>query len=315
MLGSVGTWMARTRGAITRPFAKAGSWLFNTGRSILSGIAAGIRAALKGIGTVLSEVKNAIIGGLKRLFGIKSPSTVMAGLGGHIIRGLIKGLLTTSGALSRVVKSIGGNVLGLLGALFSGIGKPGGPVYASIQDLGQAMVTARWGPSQWPAFNALEMGEAGWNPFARNPSSGAYGIPQALPPSKLPPAAFSADAMTAAAAQLQWMIGYISERYGTPANAYATWLSRVPHWYAGGLSPTVFSQPTLIGVGEAGPETVSVLPGRGRGLDEDRLARKIAAALVEALRTSPPRVAVDDIHQGLLRKKNARTGGMSLGLS
>jgi hypothetical protein len=59
--------------------------------------------------------------------------------------------------------------------------------------------------------------------------------------------------------------------------------------------------------------------GTGRaepvGLDEDRLARKIAAALVEALRASPPRVAVDDIHTGLLRKKNARTGGMSLGLS
>jgi hypothetical protein len=59
--------------------------------------------------------------------------------------------------------------------------------------------------------------------------------------------------------------------------------------------------------------------GTGRaepvGLDEDRLARKIAVALVEALRTSPPRVAVDDIHTGLLRKKNARTGGMSLGLS
>jgi hypothetical protein len=59
--------------------------------------------------------------------------------------------------------------------------------------------------------------------------------------------------------------------------------------------------------------------GTGRaepvGLDEDRLARKIAAALVEALRTSPPRVAVDDIHAGLLRKKNTTLGRMSLGLS
>jgi len=59
--------------------------------------------------------------------------------------------------------------------------------------------------------------------------------------------------------------------------------------------------------------------GTGRaepvGVDEDRLARKIAAALVEALRTSPPRVAVDDIHAGLLRKKNTTLGRMSLGLS
>ena len=59
--------------------------------------------------------------------------------------------------------------------------------------------------------------------------------------------------------------------------------------------------------------------GTGRsepvGLDEDRLAAKIAAALVRALREEPPRVAVDDIHTGLIRKKNGRMGGMSLGLS
>ena len=57
--------------------------------------------------------------------------------------------------------------------------------------------------------------------------------------------------------------------------------------------------------------------GRGEpvGLDEDRLAAKIAAALVRALREQPPRVQVDDIHTGLIRKKNGRMGGMSLGLS
>jgi hypothetical protein len=55
--------------------------------------------------------------------------------------------------------------------------------------------------------------------------------------------------------------------------------------------------------------------GTGRpepvGINYDRLA----AALVKALHAAPPRVAVDDIHTGLLRKKNAWTGGMSLGLS
>jgi SLT domain-containing protein len=47
------------------------------------------------------------------------------------------------------------------------------------------------------------------------------------------------------------------------------------------------------------------------GFDYD----KLAAAVVKALQTAPPRVAVDDIHQGLLRKKHTTLGGMNLGLT
>lgn len=121
-----------------------------------------------------------------------------------------------------------------------------------------------WPASQWPSFDYLEMREAGYNRFARNPSSGAYGIPQALPESKLPFAGQSGGG-SHAGAQLSWMFGYIGQRYGTPFNAALH--ERFNNWYGNGLDG-VFSRPTLIGVGERGRERVQVTPltgGRGGG--------------------------------------------------
>jgi hypothetical protein len=92
-----------------------------------------------------------------------------------------------------------------------------------------------WGSSQWPPFVALEMREAGFNRFARNPSSGAYGIPQALPPTKMPFAAQAAGG-SHAGPQLSWMFNYIKGRYSTPAGAWAHEVSA--GWYdRGGVLP------------------------------------------------------------------------------
>lgn len=81
-----------------------------------------------------------------------------------------------------------------------------------------------------PATNAttnLILKESGCRYNARNASSGACGIPQALPCSKLP---CSLDA-AGAVCQLRWMDQYVKARYGSWDKAYATWLSRSPHWY------------------------------------------------------------------------------------
>ncbi|ONH55455.1 phage tail tape measure protein [Frankia sp. CcI49] len=115
----------------------------------------------------------------------------------------------------------------------------GAPVAAAprgeIQAYAMELLTGRGWAGQWNAFNALVMGESGWNPAARNPSSGAYGIPQALPPSKLDAYGNRNDYHV----QLRWMLDYIAGRYGTPGNAYSTWLGRSPHWYdqGGPLKP------------------------------------------------------------------------------
>jgi TP901 family phage tail tape measure protein len=104
-----------------------------------------------------------------------------------------------------------------------------------IQAYAMQLLTQHGWANQWNAFAALEMGEAGWNPAATNPSSGAYGLAQALPPSKYDSYGNRNDYHV----QLRWMLDYIGQRYGSPANAYSTWLSRSPHWYdqGGPLKP------------------------------------------------------------------------------
>lgn len=65
--------------------------------------------------------------------------------------------------------------------------------------------------------------ESGWNPYAVNKSSGAGGLPQALPYSK------TGCAVGDAVCQLVWANGYALSRYGSWAGAYQFWVSR--HWW------------------------------------------------------------------------------------
>ncbi len=76
------------------------------------------------------------------------------------------------------------------------------------------MLAARAGPDQWGCLESLWMKESGWNERAMNPSSGAYGIPQSLPGPKM--ASAGGDWQTNAATQIEWGLGYIKGRYGTP---------------------------------------------------------------------------------------------------
>jgi hypothetical protein len=153
----------------------------------------------------------------------------------------------------------------------------GGGGGGSNRALGKRMMLAAgWAANEWPALNTLWTGESGWRTTADNPSSDAYGIPQALPGSKM--ASAGADWKTNPATQIKWGLNYIRGRYGSPTNALEWWNSRSPHWYSGGgrtprwggwhqmgLDRT-FSSPTVIGVGEKGAERVTVTPkGRGSG--------------------------------------------------
>lgn len=69
--------------------------------------------------------------------------------------------------------------------------------------------------------------ESHWNYKAYNRSSGAYGIPQALPGSKM--ASAGADWRTNPITQVKWGLRYINARYGSACNAWSFWLSH--HWY------------------------------------------------------------------------------------
>lgn len=98
---------------------------------------------------------------------------------------------------------------------------------AANKALGMSMCAAvGWVGPQWTAFNNIVMAESGWNTRAEN-ASGAYGIPQALPGSKM--ASSGANWQTSATTQIRWMIGYIKGRYGNPVKAWTFHLAN--GWY------------------------------------------------------------------------------------
>jgi hypothetical protein len=80
------------------------------------------------------------------------------------------------------------------------------------------MLDAGFKIDQFPCLNKLWNKESGWNARAANASSGAYGIPQSLPGSKM--ASVAADWKINPATQIKWGLGYIEGRYGTPCGAW-----------------------------------------------------------------------------------------------
>lgn len=91
----------------------------------------------------------------------------------------------------------------------------------------QMMLNFGFGEEQWPCLYNLWLHESGWTTTAGNPSSGAYGIPQSLPASKM--AVYGADYLTNASVQITWGLNYIKGRYGTPCGAYDHWHAK--NWY------------------------------------------------------------------------------------
>jgi hypothetical protein len=90
----------------------------------------------------------------------------------------------------------------------------------SPQQIAQGMLGSYgWSASQFSCLQPLWNGESGWNVSASNPSSGAYGIPQALPGSKM--ASAGADWQTSAATQIRWGLGYIRSVSGSPCRAWS----------------------------------------------------------------------------------------------
>jgi hypothetical protein len=104
----------------------------------------------------------------------------------------------------------------------------GTPDPGTAKAIAYDMVMARgWDQGQYDCLVALWNKESGWNVYAHNRSSGAYGIPQSLPGSKM--ATAGADWETNPATQITWGLGYISGRYGTPCGAWSK--SQSSGWY------------------------------------------------------------------------------------
>ena len=84
-----------------------------------------------------------------------------------------------------------------------------------------------FGSDQFSCLDSLYVGESGWDVHADNPTSSAYGIPQALPGSKMASAGpnWESNPVT----QISWGLGYIRDRYGSPCGAWSH--SESHGWY------------------------------------------------------------------------------------
>jgi hypothetical protein len=102
------------------------------------------------------------------------------------------------------------------------------PDPGTAQAIAYQMVLARgWGDDEFACLVALWNRESGWRVNAYNAGSGAYGIPQALPGSKM--GSVAPDWETNPATQITWGLGYVSGRYGTPCGAWNH--SQSTGWY------------------------------------------------------------------------------------
>ncbi|RAG86646.1 lytic transglycosylase domain-containing protein [Streptacidiphilus pinicola] len=93
----------------------------------------------------------------------------------------------------------------------------------SPQEIAAQIVPA----DQLASFDQIISHESGWNVTATNPSSGAYGLAQALPGSKM--ASAGADWQTNPATQIRWALSYMDSTYGSPNAAWAFWQAH--NWY------------------------------------------------------------------------------------
>ena len=97
----------------------------------------------------------------------------------------------------------------------------------SARSIARQLLAARGWSGQFGCLDLLWNRESGWNMHAMNPSSGAYGIPQALPGGKM--ASAGSDWRTNPATQIRWGLSYIASTYGTPCGAWAH--SQSHGWY------------------------------------------------------------------------------------
>jgi hypothetical protein len=89
----------------------------------------------------------------------------------------------------------------------------------SPRQIAQQILASEGRAGQFSCLDSLWNQESGWNVYAQNPGSGAYGIPQALPGSKM--ASAGPDWQTNAATQIRWGLSYIDSTYGSPCAAWA----------------------------------------------------------------------------------------------
>ncbi|HXI66464.1 MAG TPA: hypothetical protein VNH41_00875, partial [Steroidobacteraceae bacterium] len=221
------------------------------GTAIWQGLKAGIEAGLGAIKDAVTGLFHKVIGWAESALGIASPSKVFHGIGQNAVKGFIHGVGSMGGDLKKAVIKIAENaatsIYHAAGGLLHGGAATGS---GRNRNIGQQLAAKYgWGAgANWANLDALWQQESGWSNTAKNPSSGAYGIAQALPPTKMPFSAQEAGGSNAAA-QIAWGLSYIKSRYGSPIAAMAH--EQSVGWYdKGGVVPGSGPQLAVVHGGE-----------------------------------------------------------------
>ncbi|MFD7012926.1 transglycosylase SLT domain-containing protein [Streptomyces sp. NPDC059928] len=124
-------------------------------------------------------------------------------------------------ARKKSIAAAGATLLAAAGVAMAAVPAQAAPT--SAQTIAQQMMPS----DQFQCFSNIVNHESGWNPSATNASSGAYGLVQALPGSKM--ASAGADWQSNPATQIKWGLNYMKERYGSPCGAWNFWQQN--SWY------------------------------------------------------------------------------------
>ncbi|MDX3179235.1 M23 family metallopeptidase, partial [Streptomyces scabiei] len=265
--GGGGAWLKPVAAAYGTPFGKAGS-MWSSGRHTGLDFPAATGTAVKAVadGRVSTATSGGPYGnhilidhgaGLQSLYAhlsrmrVTSPKVVD---GGDRI-GDVGATGNTTGPHLHLEARLNGKPVDPMKYLNGGGGGFNANAVGAAQQYAKSILSRYgWGASQFGPLKKLWDGESNWRWNAKNPSSGAYGIPQSLPASKM--ASAGSDWRTNYQTQIRWGLGYIKGRpdYGSPAAAYSKWLARSPHWYDdGGYLPPGLS---LVANGTGKPEPV-----------------------------------------------------------
>ncbi|MEU4347480.1 transglycosylase SLT domain-containing protein [Streptomyces sp. NPDC023838] len=125
-------------------------------------------------------------------------------------------------ARKKSIAAGGATLLAAAGIAMAAVPAQAAPMGA--QDVAKKMIPSA---AQFQCFSNIVNHESGWNVHASNPSSGAYGLVQALPGSKM--AAKGSDWQTNPATQIAWGLDYMNSRYGSPCGAWNFWQQN--SWY------------------------------------------------------------------------------------
>lgn len=180
----------------------------------------------------LGPAKDSIVGAMRASGFAAWRRTPAEGFSPHI-HGIAVGDPTVSAAAAAQIRAFNAGRNGLANNgpdTYTAPGGTSGKSVSAAKATGKNMLAGYGWSSHWSALEALWNRESGWRWNADNPTSDAYGIPQALPGSKM--ASAGADWKTNPATQIRWGLGYIKSRYGNPTKANN--FQKANNWYGRG---------------------------------------------------------------------------------